>query len=129
MPNSFRRIDEILRRIFENPDNLDFEQLEKLFEKRMLSKPSFDNIKLNFVYVSDSTLDDATENDLEQELKQAVESENFERAIEIRDELKKLELNKEKIQNLEIELKESIQKQDFERCIILRDELNKLKTK
>lgn len=129
MPNSFRRIDEILRRIFENPDNLDFEQLEKLFEKRMLSKPSFDNIKLNFVYVSDSTLDDVTENDLEQELKQAVESENFERAIEIRDELKKLELNKEKIQNLEIELKESIQKQDFERCIILRDELNKLKTK
>lgn len=129
MPNSFRRIDEILRRIFENPDNLDFEQLEKLFEKRMLSKPSFDNIKLNFVYVSDSTLNDVTENDLEQELKQAVESENFERAIEIRDELKKLELNKEKIQNLEIELKESIQKQDFERCIILRDELNKLKTK
>ena len=129
MPNSFRRIDEILRRIFENPDNLDFEQLEKLFEKRMLSKPSFDNIKLNFVYVSDSTLDDVTENDLEQELKQAVESENFERAIEIRDELKKLELNKEKIQNLEIELKEAIQKQDFERCIILRDELNKLKTK
>ncbi len=129
MPNSFRRIDEILRRIFENPDNLDFEQLEKLFEKRMLSKPSFDNIKLNFVYVSDSTLDDVTENDLEQELKQAVESENFERAIEIRDEIKKLELNKEKIQNLEIELKEAIQKQDFERCIILRDELNKLKTK
>ena len=129
MPNSFRRIDEILRRIFENPDNLDFEQLEKLFEKRMLSKPSFDNIKLNFVYVSDSTLDDVTENDLEQELKQAVESENFERAIEIRDELKKLELNKEKIQNLEIELKQAIQKQDFERCIILRDELNKLKTK
>ena len=129
MPNSFRRIDEILRRIFENPDNLDFEQLEKLFEKRILSKPSFDNIKLNFVYVSDSTLDDITENDLEQELKQAVESENFERAIEIRDEIKKLELNKEKIQNLEIELKEAIQKQDFERCIILRDELNKLKTK
>lgn len=129
MPNSFRRIDEILRRIFENPDNFDFEQLEKLFEKRMLSKPSFDNIKLNFVYVSDSTLDDVTENDLEQELKQAVESENFERAIEIRDEIKKLVLNKEKIQNLEIELKEAIQKQDFERCIILRDELNKLKTK
>jgi len=129
MPNSFRRIDEILRRIFENPDNLDFEQLEKLFEKRMLSKPSFDNIKLNFVYVSDSTLDDVTENDLEQELKQAVDSENFERAIEIRDELKKLELYKEKIQNLEIELKGAIQKQDFERCIILRDELNKLKTK
>ncbi len=129
MPNSFRRIDEILRRMFENPDNFDFEQLEKMFTKRMLSKPYGDNIKLNFVYVSDSTLDDVTENDLEQELKQAVESENFERAIEIRDELKKLELNKEKIQNLEIELKEAIQKQDFEKCIIIRDELNKLKTK
>jgi protein-arginine kinase activator protein McsA len=100
-----------------------------MFTKRMLSKPYGDNIKLNFVYVSDSTLDDVTENDLEQELKQAVESENFERAIEIRDELKKLELNKEKIQNLEIELKEAIQKQDFEKCIIIRDELNKLKTK
>jgi excinuclease UvrABC helicase subunit UvrB len=129
MPDSFRRIDEILRRMFENPDNFDFEKFEKMFTDKILGKPSFDKVKLNFVYVSDNTLDNVTESDLELELKEAVESENFERAIEIRDELRKLELYKEKIQNLEIELKDAIGKQDFERCIVLRDELNKLKTK
>jgi protein-arginine kinase activator protein McsA len=58
-----------------------------------------------------------------------IEQENFERAIEIRDELKKIEQKNERLKSLELELKESIDKQDFENCIIIRDEINKLKTK
>lgn len=128
MSDSFRRIDEILRRIFENPDN--FENLEKLFTEKFFSKSiEGDNIKLNFMYVKENENGENDEKSLQMELQEVIESENFERAIEIRDELKKLEMNKLKLKNLEIQLKQSIDKQDFEKCIVIRDEINKLKTK
>jgi len=128
MSDSFRRIDEILRRIFENPDN--FENLEKLFTEKFFSKSiEGDNIKLNFMYVKENENRENDEKSLQMELQEVIESENFERAIEIRDELKKLEMNKLKLKNLEIQLKQSIDKQDFEKCIVIRDEINKLKTK
>ena len=128
MSDSFRRIDEILRRIFENPDN--FENLEKLFTEKFFSKSiEGDNIKLNFMYVKENENRENDEKSLQMELQEVIESENFERAIEIRDELKKLEMNKLKLKNLEIQLKQSIDKQDFEKCIVIRDEINKLRTK
>ena len=128
MSDSFRRIDEILRRIFENPDN--FENLEKLFTEKFFSKSiEGDNIKLNFMYVKENENRENDEKSLQMELQEVIESKNFERAIEIRDELKKLEMNKLKLKNLEIQLKQSIDKQDFEKCIVIRDEINKLRTK
>ena len=128
MSDSFRRIDEILRRIFENPDN--FENLEKLFTEKFFSKSiEGDNIKLNFMYVKENENRENDEKSLQMELQEVIESENFERAIEIRDELKKLEMNKLKLKNLEIQLKQSIDKQDFEKCIVIRDEINKQRTK
>ena len=128
MSDSFRRIDEILRRIFENPDN--FENLEKLFTEKFFSKSiEGDNIKLNFMYVKENENRENDEKSLQMELQEVIESENFERAIEIRDELKKLEMNKLKLKNLEIQLKQSIDKQDFEKCIVIRDEINKIKRK
>lgn len=128
MSDSFRRIDEILRRIFENPDN--FENLEKLFTEKFFSKSiEGDNIKLNFMYVKENENGENDEKSLQMELQEVIEKENFERAIEIRDKLKKLEMNKLKLKNLEIQLKQSIDKQDFEKCIVIRDEINKLKTK
>jgi protein-arginine kinase activator protein McsA len=130
MSDSFKRLDEILRRIFENPDNFDFEKFEEIFTKRILSK-TFDNnsIKLNVVYLNDETISEIEKNNLEKELQEVIEKENFERAIEIRDELKKIELQNKRLKNLEQELKLSIEKQDFENCIVVRDEINKLKTK
>ncbi len=58
----------------------------------------------------------------------AVEKEDFQLAIYIRDRIKKLEENSGKIEDLENEMKEAIEKQDFERAIEIRNELNKLKS-
>ena len=129
MSDSFKRLDEILRRIFENPDNFDFEKFEKIFTKKMLSNSFDSGIKLNVVYIKDDVFNDMNKKKLENELQEMIEQENFERAIEIRDELKKIEQKNERLKSLELELKQSIDKQDFENCIIIRDEINKLKTK
>lgn len=61
-------------------------------------------------------------------LEKAVEEQDFEKAVELRDRIKSLENNQEKITELESELKELIEKQDFERAIKLRDEIKNLKS-
>ena len=122
---NFKRIDEILRRIFENPDNFD-EKFEVIFKTKILSSPSENKVKINFVYVSDNTLDENNGQNLEKELQDAIDSENFERAIEIRDEIKRLETNKDEINKLESELRKSIEEQVFEKWIVLRNQINKL---
>ena len=50
-------------------------------------------------------------------------------AVELRDRIKSLEENKDKIAALENDLKEAINKQDFEKAIEIRDGLKKLKKK
>jgi protein-arginine kinase activator protein McsA len=65
--------------------------------------------------------------DLKRELTNAVETENFEKAIEIRDQIKKLENNQETINNLKQKMDECIKNQDFETAIKYRDEINKLR--
>jgi excinuclease UvrABC helicase subunit UvrB len=64
---------------------------------------------------------------LKNELSLCVENQEFERAVELRDKIKKLESNKEELTKLKLELNESIKKQDFERSIVLRDKINLLK--
>lgn len=65
---------------------------------------------------------------LKSRLEKAVEEQDFEKAVELRDRIKSLENNQEKITELESELKESIEKQDFEKAIKLRDEIKNLKS-
>jgi len=60
------------------------------------------------------------------ELTTAIETQNFERAVELRDQIKKLESNQEKIETLTAELETSIKEQNFEKSIKLRDQINKL---
>jgi len=60
-------------------------------------------------------------------LQQAVENEDFEEAIKLRDQISNLKSNQEEIEKLELGLKEAIKSQDFEKAIKLRDELKKLK--
>jgi len=62
------------------------------------------------------------------QLENAIENENFELAVALRDKLKSLETNKELIEKLELELKQSIQEQNFEKSIEIRDRLKKLKS-
>jgi protein-arginine kinase activator protein McsA len=63
---------------------------------------------------------------LQNELTTAIEAQNFERAVELRDQIKKLESNQEKIETLTAELETSIKEQNFEKSIKLRDQINKL---
>jgi excinuclease UvrABC helicase subunit UvrB len=65
---------------------------------------------------------------LKKELQDCVEKQEFERAVEVRDKIKKLEKNQDEIKKMQSELDESISKQDFELSIKLRDKLNKLKS-
>lgn len=67
-------------------------------------------------------------NSLKRKLQIAIEEENFEEAVKLRDEIKKYESNQDSINKLEMELKKSIEEQDFEKSIELRDQLKKLKS-
>ena len=55
------------------------------------------------------------------------ENEDFERAVEIRDQIRTMETNQETTTKLEEELKQTILDHNFERSIEIRDELKKLK--
>lgn len=60
---------------------------------------------------------------LKSKLETAVESQEFEKAAELRDKIKSLEVNQEKIDDLKQKLKESIKNEDFEESIKLRDQI------
>jgi excinuclease UvrABC helicase subunit UvrB len=64
---------------------------------------------------------------LKSELQRAIENEDYELAIAIRDKMKKLENSQEEIEKLENELKQVISDHNFERAIEIREELKKLK--
>jgi len=64
---------------------------------------------------------------LKSQLETAIENEDFEKAVELRDKIKNLETNQKEIQKLEMELKKSIEEQNFEKSIEIRDQLKKLK--
>jgi excinuclease UvrABC nuclease subunit len=64
---------------------------------------------------------------LKKELKVAIENEDYELAIKLRDMIKEREANQETIDQLEKELKEVIDQSNFERAIEIREELKKLK--
>lgn len=67
-------------------------------------------------------------NDLQHQLDIAVEKQDYETAAKLRDQIKNIESNKEKIDKLETQLNEAVEKQDFENAIKLRDKLKKLKS-
>jgi hypothetical protein len=64
---------------------------------------------------------------LKNELENCVENQDFEKAAQLRDQIKRMETNKSDIDKLEEELKTVIEKQDFEGAIILRDKIKELK--
>jgi excinuclease UvrABC helicase subunit UvrB len=62
------------------------------------------------------------------ELQDCVEKQEFERAVEVRDKINKLEKIKGDVKKLQTEMDEAVSKQDFELAIKLRDKLNKIKS-
>lgn len=64
---------------------------------------------------------------LKSQLEMAIENEDFEKAVELRDKIRNLESNQKEITKLELELKKSIEEQNFERSIEIRDQLKKLR--
>lgn len=63
---------------------------------------------------------------LRKELEVAIESQEFEKACELRDKIKNIEINKDKIAELQSQLDKSIKEQNFEEAIKLRDKIKKL---
>ena len=61
-------------------------------------------------------------------MSRAVESQNFEYAVELRDKIKTLKNVVDEIKGLESQLKKAINDQNFELCIELRNKLNELKS-
>jgi excinuclease UvrABC helicase subunit UvrB len=64
---------------------------------------------------------------MKSELSLAVEKQDFELAVELRDKIKKFEENKEEINRLNTELSECIKNQNYEDAIKLRDKIKELR--
>ena len=65
---------------------------------------------------------------LKKEIEDCVVKQEFERAAEVRDKIKKLEKSKDEINKLQVELDNAISEQNFELAIKLRDKINKIKS-
>jgi excinuclease UvrABC helicase subunit UvrB len=65
---------------------------------------------------------------LKKEMDEYVEKQEFEKAAEVRDKIKKFEKNRDELEKIQLQLDEAVSKQDFESAIKLRDKLNKLKS-
>ena len=64
--------------------------------------------------------------DLKAELESCIDNQEFEKAAELRDKIKEIESNKEKVDALEKELEIAVKDQNFEKAIELRDKLKDL---
>jgi excinuclease UvrABC helicase subunit UvrB len=64
---------------------------------------------------------------LKSQLEKAIENEDFESAVKLRDQIKNFEKNQKTIEKLESDLKKSIENQEFEKSIQLRDQIKDLK--
>lgn len=80
-------------------------------------------------YNGNTTKKDSTEvSGLKHELENAIEKQDYETAAKLRDQIKSIESNKEKIDELQSQLDKSVSNQDFENAIKLRDKIKKLKS-
>ena len=112
----FKIFDEIFSQ-FEQPNG----------EWKTQSKVSEDGTMKITTYYYDNAKTNPTSKNLKQQLEIAIENEDFEKAVELRDQIKKLESNQKEIDKLEEDLKKSIEEQNFEKSIEIRDQLKKLK--
>ena len=96
-------------------------------EWKTQSKVSEDGTMKITTYYYDNAKTNPTSKNLKQQLEIAIENEDFEKAVELRDQIKKLDTNQKEVEKLENELRKSIEEQNFEKSIEIRDQLKKLK--
>ena len=117
-----------------------YEKMMKEFNNLDWKKDSYESPDGNYRYTSYVKVFDLSDFDapnskemskeeyLKIKIERAIENEDFESAVRLRDQIKNLGTNKEKIEKLEAELKKSIEDQNFELSIELRDKLKNLKS-
>ena len=119
---------------FNSFESMDFESLMNDSETKKETYTSPDGMFKYTIITSvggpkqKSTKENDTITQLKKEMDEYVEKQEFEKAAEVRDRIKKFEKNKEELEKLQTELNEAVSKQDFESAIKLRDKLNKLKS-
>ena len=89
-----------------------------------------DDGKISFTYITNKRGDLEKPDELtilKERLEMAVDEQNFEEAVELRDKIKNLETNIEKIGTLQKELDKCVKVQNFERAIEIRNQINSLK--
>jgi excinuclease UvrABC helicase subunit UvrB len=117
---NFRNFDKIFNEMFS--EGTGFNLGDKKWTKETYKSPDG---SFTYTYMTRGKSNEL--HNLKEKLNLAIEDQNFEEAVELRDKIKKLEENKEKISELQSKLDESIKNQDFEKCIQYRDEIKKLK--
>jgi protein-arginine kinase activator protein McsA len=120
-----RNFDKLFNELF-NSENPFFGGLDNLEKRTYKSEDG----SITFTYITNVKRNLNKSDELEllkQKLEIAVEEQNFEQAVGLRDKIKNLEQNKEKISELNKELEECIKTQNFERAIEVRDKINSLK--
>jgi len=98
------------------------------WEKETFTSPDG---RITYIVTSSSTVPPRkNKNSLEslkQQLDKAVEKEDFQLAIYLRDKIKTFEGDQEEIKKIEDELKDCIKSQNYEKAIELRDQLRKMR--
>ena len=115
--------------LFKSFDDM-FEQLNsKSGEWKTKTKSSNDGAfnVTTYYWSSDDKQPESKIGTLQNQLNVAIENEDFETAVKLRDSIKNFETIQKDIDKLELELKESIKEQNFEKSIEIRDQLKKLK--
>lgn len=144
-----KRLDELIKELNNDLMGFGFEPLSELStfsnsgfnDKDEWVKSTFksDDGKLVIVTVTrNHTFNDESDDNeikssdirfLENELDKAVESQNFEMAVKLRDRIKHLKSNEKVLEVFEKELEIAIKEQNFEKCIDLRDKIKNIKTR
>lgn len=141
-----KSLDEMINELNKNLKNFGFEPYTSNFttsEETWLDENGAEWVKSSFKtndgnimvvtmssnHTNDGLSNSANINQLEKELNKAVESQNFEMAVELRDKIKHLKSEVKNLKSLEKELEIAIKNQNFEKCIELRDKIKNLKTK
>ena len=120
-----KKINDILRMFDGMSSQFDSHQLGQWKTETRVSEDG--TIKVTSFYRSSEPRTSKGSNELKRQLDLAIENEDFEKAVEIRDQIRTMETNQETITKLEDELKQTILDHNFERSIEIRDELKKLK--
>lgn len=139
----YKRFEEMLKDIFGDKnkpttpmgsfmDNVSYEDFTNdLGEWKKTIRTSKDGLYTSIHYVlnGDSKWSSGEKNeikDLQRQLEKCVRSQEFEKAVELRDKIKYLEKESSKINQLKKEMEIAIKDQNFERAIEIRDELKKI---